>query len=299
MNKKVLVVYYTQSGQLQEIVDRFSAPLIQGGASVETVRIEPQQDFAFPWTSDRFFDAMPESVLGKPMPLNTLSFKEQSYDLVVIAYQPWFLSPSIPTTSLLHDQHFLKLIKDTPVITLIGARNMWLNAQEKMKKSLKDAGANLVGNIALVDKNGNLISAVTILHWMLTGRKDKKYGIFPKPGVSDQDIVAASNHGAVVMEHLVDSSWSTLQQHLVKAKALDVYSDLMFIEQRAGKLFAVWAKLINSTKNRKLVVSLFKYYLLVALFMVAPVVLLINRFTFKPFVGKSIKRKKEYYLGVS
>jgi hypothetical protein len=299
MAKKVLIVYYTQSGQLQDIVDRFSAPLIQAGTSVEKVRILPQQDFSFPWTSDRFFDAMPESVLGKPMPLNTLSFKEQSYDLVVIAYQPWFLSPSIPTTSLLHDASFLKLIKDTPVITLIGARNMWLNAQEKMKKALKDAGANLVGNIALVDKNGNLISAVTILHWMLTGRKDKKYGVFPKPGVSDQDIQAAGNHGAVVMEHLSDGSWSTLQQHLVKTKAVDVYSDLMFIEQRAGKLFAVWAKLINSTKNRKLVVSLFKYYLLVALFMVAPVVLLINSFTFKPFVGKSIKRKKEYYLGVS
>ena len=298
MDKKILIVYYTQSGQLQEIVDRFSAPFIQGGAAVETVRIHPQQDFAFPWTSDRFFDAMPESVLGKPMPLNTLSFKEQSYDLVVIAYQPWFLSPSIPTTSLLHDASFLKLIKDTPVITLIGARNMWLNAQEKMKKSLKDAGANLVGNIALVDKNGNLISAVTILHWMLTGKKDKKYGIFPKPGVSDQDILAANHHGAVVLEHLSNGSWTTLQQHLVQTKAVDVYSDLMFIEQRAGKLFAVWAKLIQSTKNRKLVVTLFKYYLLVALFMVAPVVLLINRFTFKPFAGKSIKRKKEYYLGV-
>lgn len=298
MVKKVLIVYYTQSGQLQEIVDRFAEPMIQGGVSVETVRIHPQQDFAFPWTSDRFFDAMPESVLGKPMLLNPMSFKELSYDLIVIAYQPWFLSPSIPTTSLMHDQSFLALIKNTPVVTLIGARNMWLNAQEKMKKSLKKAGANLVGNVALVDRNGNLISAVTILHWMLTGRKDKKYGIFPKPGVSDQDIQAANHHGAVILEHLYNNSWATLQSHLVNTKAVDVYSDLMFIEQRAGKLFAVWAKLINSTKNRKLVVSLFKYYLLVALFMVAPVVLLINRFTFKPFVGKSIKRKKEYYLGV-
>lgn len=299
MNKKVLIVYYTQSGQLQEIVERFATPLVQAGVTVETVRIHPQQDFAFPWTSDRFFDAMPESVIGKPMPINALSFKEQSYDLIVIAYQPWFLSPSIPTTSLLHDQSFLKLIKNTPVITLIGARNMWLNAQEKMKKSLKEAAAHLVGNIALVDRNSNLISAVTILHWMLTGRKDKKYGVFPNPGVSDQDINAAGNYSAVVSKHLSDASWSTLQQHLVEVKAVEVNSDLMFIEQRAGKLFAVWAKLINSTKKRKLVVSLFKYYLLVALFMVAPVVLLINSFTFKPFVGKSIKRKKEYYLGVS
>lgn len=299
MDKKILIVYYTQSGQLQEIVERFSAPFVQKGCKIETVQVRLKQDFIFPWTSDRFFDAMPESVLGKPSELEALSFKEQSYDLIVIAYQPWFLSPSIPTTSLLHSPSFLNLIKNTPVVTLIGARNMWLNAQEKMKKYLKDAGANLVGNIALVDKNSNLISAVTILHWMLTGRKDRKYGIFPKPGVSDQDIAKANVYGEEVLKHLTDNNWASLQQNLVSIKAVEVDSDLMFIEQRAGKLFAVWAKLINSTKNRKLVVNLFKYYLLIALFIVAPVVLLINRFTFKPFLRKSINRKKEYYLGIS
>ena len=29
--------------------------------------------------------------------------KAVKYDLVILGYQPWFLSPSIPTTSLLED----------------------------------------------------------------------------------------------------------------------------------------------------------------------------------------------------
>lgn len=300
MTKKVLVVYYTQSGQLKEIVENFLAPFAKDAqVEVETVRIYPQQDFAFPWTSDRFFDAMPESVSGKPLVLQPLSFKEQSYDLIVIAYQPWFLSPSIPATSLLHDTVFQKLLANTPVVTLIGARNMWLNAQEKIKKLLLDAKARLVGNIALVDKNGNLVSAVTILHWMLTGRKDKKYGIFPIPGVAADDIKGAQVFGEVVLKHLSQGNFDQLQKELIAVKAVEVDSDLMFIEQRAGRLFSIWSGIISKTKNRKGWLVVFKYYLLVALFIVAPLVLVINNILFRPFVGKSIRRKKEYYLGVN
>lgn len=299
MNKKILVVYYTQSGQLKEIVDRFIAPFEQEGMSVESLRIVPQEDFSFPWTSDRFFDAMPESVSGKAIPLIPLVYREQRYDLIVLAYQPWFLSPSIPVSSLLQDADFQKIVKDTPVLTLIGARNMWLNAQEKIKKLLLASGARLVGNIALVDKNSNLVSAVTILYWMLTGKKDRYLGIFPKPGVADEDIAGAGRWGKIVSSHLSKGAWNTLQKELVEHKAVEVDSDLMFIEQRAGRLFSIWSTVINKRKNRKVWLTVFKYYLLIALFVVAPVVLLVNNLLFRPFVGKSIRRKKEYYLGLN
>ena len=134
MAKKVLVLYYTQSGQLEEIVDQFVSPFIEGGATVEKVNIKPENDFPFPWSGDAFFNAMPESVLGIPLPLMPFSFKELQYDLVVFAYQPWFLSPSIPATSIIKHPQVQKIIANTPVITLIGSRNMWLNAQEKVKK---------------------------------------------------------------------------------------------------------------------------------------------------------------------
>ncbi len=299
MNKKILVVYYTQSGQLKDIVDHFIAPFEQEGVGVECIRIVPQQDFTFPWTSDRFFDAMPESVSGKTIPLNPLSYGEQKYDLVVVAYQPWFLSPSIPISSLLQDPGFQQIVKGTPVLTLIGARNMWLNAQEKIKKLLLSAEARLVGNIALVDRNSNLISAVTILYWMLTGKKDRYLGIFPKPGVADQDIQQAGQFGKIALAHLSKGSWNSLQKELVEHKAVEVDSDLMFIEQRAGRLFFIWSAVINKRKNRKAWLTVFKYYLLIALFVVAPVVLLVNNLLFRPFVGKSIRRKKEYYLGLN
>ena len=139
--KKVLAIYYTQTGQLGEIVDNFTAPFIESGISVEKVRIKPEKDYSFPWTSDRFFNEMPESVLGIPAELASFTLKETSYDLIIFAYQPWFLSPSIPATSILNHPAFKSVLKKTPVVTLIGARNMWLNAQEKVKKMLHESGA--------------------------------------------------------------------------------------------------------------------------------------------------------------
>jgi hypothetical protein len=298
MDKKVLVVYYSQSGQLQEIVTQFAKPFQAAGVQVDLVRYTPKQDFPFPWTSDLFFDAMPESVDAVPLLLNEIHFPEQSYDLVVLAYQPWFLSPSIPTTSLLVLPEFLKRIKGTPVVTLIGSRNMWLNAQDKVRQSLKDAGAVLQGNIALFDRNNNNVSAVTILYWMLTGKKDRYLGVFPKPGVSEVDIVKTSLYGEVVLKHMLANDLETLQKDLVEKKAVEVDSDLMFIEQRAGKLFKIWSAIIKKRKNRAAWLIVFKYYLLIALFVVAPIVLLVNKLLFRPFLGGAIRRKKEHYLGL-
>ena len=140
MNKKVLAVYYTQSGQLKEILDNFTAPFTQAGITVEKVSIQLKNDFPFPWTTPSFFDAMPESVLTIPTEISPFQCRELSYDLVIFAYQPWFLSPSIPANSLLQHPAFKAIIKDTPVITLIGSRNMWASAQEKVKKFFKSFG---------------------------------------------------------------------------------------------------------------------------------------------------------------
>jgi hypothetical protein len=299
MTKKVLVLYYSQSGQLTEVVNSFVIPFLETSVSVEIVRVKPKNDFEFPWTSTHFFDAMPETVLAKPIPLEPFQLKEKNYDLLVFAYQPWYLSLSIPANSILHEPVIKDVLKNTPVITLIAARNMWLSSQEKLKKILKDLGANLVGNIALVDKNSNLISAITILYWMMTGKKDSYLGMFPKPGVSDEDISNTKVFGKTVCDHLMKENWNELQSALINQNAVVVKSNLMFIEERAPRLFSIWANVISKRKNRKAWLVVFKYYLLFALFIVAPVVLTINAVFFRPFFLKSINKKKEYYLGVA
>jgi len=299
MNKKILAIYYTQSGQLEEIIDQFTAPFIESGASVEKLRVKPTVHYPLPWTGKEFFAVMPDSVQGIPASLEPFELKEKTYDLIILGYQAWFLSPSIPVNSILNHECFKKVSANTPVVTITGARNMWISAMERIKKSLKEQGAKLVGNIALVDKHPNIVSFITIFHWMFSGKKDRYLNIFPKPGVSDADIARCRIYGETVKEFLDKGEWNGLQEKLVAQKAVVVKYNLMFIESKARKIFAVWAKIIGAKKKRTAWLVAFKYYLLIALFIAAPIILTVDAIFFKPFLSARIRRQKQYYSGVN
>lgn len=297
---KILVVSYSQSGQLNEIVNRFLKPF--DPSSIEHLTVQPQKLFPFPWTSDVFFDTMPETVLEEPILLADINPQQDKYSLIILAYQPWFLSPSLPISSLLQQEKFRQIISNTPVVTLIGGRNMWLNAQESVKKHIRAAGGILVANIPFMDRTSNLVSAVTILHWMLTGRKDRKWGIFPLPGVSDKDIESATGFGRMVRSALDNRDFNGLQNTILSSGLIEIPTDILFIEQRAKKIFYLWANLIKkkgtTPQKRKKLVGLFKYYLLIALFMGAPVLLFVYNLLIAPFTKSAIEKKKEYFCGL-
>ena len=299
MNKNILAIYYTQSGQMGEIIDSFTSPLVEAGDLVEQVVIKPLEDYNFPWTGSRFFSVMPSCVLSVPTPLEPLEFKQEKYDLIILGYQPWFLSPSIPSNSLLQSDQFKKLLKDTPVVTISAARNMWINAYVRVRNSLKEVGANLVGNVALVDKHPNVLSFVTIFYRMLSGKKERYLNIFPKPGVAEEDIANTTTFGKIVAEHLQDNTLDTLQDDLLKQNAVVINYTLMFTEARAKPIFAAWAKIISKRKNRVPWLVAFKYYLFIALFLGAPVLLTLDAVFLKPFSSKRINAKKLKYLQVN
>jgi hypothetical protein len=219
--------------------------------------------------------------------------------LIILGYQPWFLSPSIPSNSLLILPEFSALLKDTPVVTVSAARNMWLNAYDRIRKSLNEAGAHLVGNIALIDKHPNPVSFITIFYWMLSGKKERYLNIFPKPGVAAEDIKNTKIFGEIVVAHLLSGNWKLLQMELLGQKAVEINYSLLFIEGKAKIIFAAWAKFIAKRKNRTPWLSAFKYYLFIALFLGAPVLLILDAIFIKPFSSKRINTKKQKYLQVT
>ncbi len=299
MSKKALAIYYSQSGQLKDIIDNFCQPLIETGISVEKVEITLQNEHILPWTADGFFSVMPDCVLGVPADINPFVLKETSYDLIILGYQAWFLSPSIPFNSFVHHPSVQQVLKNTPVITITGARNMWVNAYKGVKNILKESGAKLAGNISLVDKNLNLVSIVTIFHWMLHNKKDKYLNIFPKPGVSDEDIANTGIFGRIAIPYIEKNEWGGLQAALMDKNAMDLKYHLIFIESKAGVMFKAWAKIISKKQNKTAWLTAFKYYLLISLFIAAPIVYVIDQLFFKPFLHKYIRKQKESILNLN
>lgn len=299
--KRVLVLYYSQSGQLLEILNQLTLPLQSNPEfSITFCEIEPDPSFSFPWNNHTFFEAFPESVMQipqgvKPLPEHVMQNK---YDLIILGYQVWFLSISIPINSFLFSSDAAQLFQNTPVLTVIGCRNMWVNAQEKMKKRLQELQAHLVGNIVLTDKAPNLISAYTIVKWMFTGKKEKYLGIFPKPGISDQDINNASVFAAPIRQAIQQNNYATLHNQLLSLGAVSIKPFIVTIEKRGALIFNKWAQIIIRKKSsRRRWLRVFNIYLAVAIWGISPVAYLLYLITY-PFTSNNRKKLTNYYQGI-
>jgi hypothetical protein len=299
MGKKVLAIFYSQSGQLAEIVHQLTMPLTDAGATVEVVRIELVPGYPFPWTTERFYSVMPDCVLGVTGKLASFTLKETAYDLIVLGYQAWFLYPSIPVNTLLHDPVFLRVLNNTPVVTITGARNMWLNTFLELKKLIRSSGARLVGNIALVDRHPNHISFFTVLHWLKAGKKDRYLKLFPLPGVSAADIAHTSAYGKTLVPCLLKDEWSGLQEELVRQSAVNTHYSLLLLESIAIPTYEKWARFLVKRKKRKAWLTVFRYYLLFSLFVAAPILLTIDAALIRPFSSKRMKKKRSHYLSLN
>lgn len=275
MKQKILVLYYSQSGQLGEILDNVLAD-IRDEAEIDTAEIKPVKPFPFPWTSYTFFDAMPECVELIKSPVEPISTEilNKKYDLIVLGYQPWFLHPSQPTTSFLKSG-FANILHNKPVVTVIGCRNMWLNGQERVKEMIAANGGKLVGNIVLEDTHPNLVSLLTVIRWAFKGQKEAS-GMLPDAGVQQDDINKASRFGKPILQHLQDNKLDQLQDHLNSIDAVKLKPGLIVLEKRGTKNFRKWAKYIREKggpgdPNRRGRVKLFSRLLITAIFVLTPV----------------------------
>jgi hypothetical protein len=299
--KNVLVIYYSQSGQLESIAQNIAKPFLNSEEIKVTFHeIQLEKPFPFPWDKTSFFDAFPETFLQipaelKPVPEEILNTK---YDLILFHYQVWYLSPSIPINSFLKSDSTKKILNNTPVITISGSRNMWIMAQEKIKVLLQEANAKLVGNVALVDRVGNLISVITIVEWMFSGVKKKYLGIFPLPGVSDKDIQESDTFGEAILSHFNQDTLDELQPKLVAIGGVKISPYLVTVDKTANKIFNKWSNLIyKNQKNRKKLLKLFYVYLFLAIWLISPIVYILHLITY-PIKLKKIKKETQYYQGV-
>lgn len=300
--KEVLVIYYSQTGQLTDILKNIVAPLLDEKVSITYCEIAPKNKFPFPWTETEFYDAFPETFLQIPTPLEAIPTEilQKKYDLMILGYTTWYLSPSIPINSFLKSAEAKALLANTPVVTISASRNMWIMAQEKVKKLLVANHAKLVGNIALADRSPNHISVITIVHWMMGGKKTRFLGIFPKPGVSENDIEAASRFGIPIKNALLKNEYATLQKNLLEVGAIKIDPSLIATDKRGNVVFGKWANHLikKEGKERKKWLVFFKYYLLFAIWVIAPIVFIVFLLTYLPMYRK-IQRDKAYYSSVA
>jgi len=299
--QKILVIYYSQTGQLIRIADVIAAPL-QQQADIVYEEIIPVQPFPFPWSKQEFFDSMPETVQGRPRAIQPLKVDlTDHFDLVILAFQPWFLSPSQPVAAFLQSQEAARLLKGKNVITLIGARNMWLNALETVKKYLYQIGAHLVGNIAMVDTAPNLVSVITIVRWLLKGKKEATR-FLPPAGVQEKDIQAAARFADPIGKALQHGNYQQVHQQLLELDAVTLKPNLVLLENRGIKAFRFWSAYISAkggpgAPERQPRLFMYRTLLLLGIIALSPLTAISSMITLRVKRNK-LQQEVAYFRGV-
>jgi hypothetical protein len=289
---RILVLYYSQTGQLTRAVHSMLRPLADR-PDVEIVwqNLEPVEPFPFPWGFFRFFDTFPECVALDPPPIRPVSFgTDARFDLVVLAYQVWFLSPSLPVTAFLKSAA-ADVLKDTPVITFIACRNMWLSAHEKMKAMLGHIGARHIDNVVLVDQGPPWATFITTPRWVLTGKQNGFWGVFPPAGVSEAEIAAAARFGRALADSLplLQSTKGPLLSGLGAVKVISAYVTGEKIAHRSFRLWGGFLRAIGKPGNplRRLVLVVYIAFLVAMILTVMPVSMVV-RAMLRPLLRKRL-----------
>jgi len=296
--KKVLVLYYSQTGQLKNVLDNFIAKLPDTEIKVDVKSIEPKTPYPFPWPFYTFFDEFPESVYMDGCEIKEIEDLDQDYDLIILGYTVWYMTPSIPITSFMKSEQAKKLFKNKPVVTVIACRDMWVLAQEKMKDLLKNVDARLLDNVALTDQGGEVISLITLPTYMLTGKK-RYFSFLPPAGIKEDDIVAAQRFGERLNEALKADKEKGNEAMLKNLGAAVVNAKLIATEKIATRSFLVWSKLIKLAGakysfGRKIVISIYVVFLIILLLTVVPLNI-ITRKILNLFQKEKLRAMEEYY----
>jgi hypothetical protein len=281
--KRVLLVHFSQTGQLTRAARELVAPLAQA-QDVELVEevLRPRTPYPFPWPFWRFLDTMPESVLLEPPELEPLAVRaDEPFDLVILAYQVWYLAPAGPMTAFLKSAAGRQLVCGRPVVTLIACRNMWLTAQETMQRLVREAGGELQDNVALTDRASALASFITTPRWLLTGRRDAFWGL-PAAGVAEEDMARVGRFGEALLAALRAGRERDATPMLAGLDAAKVDPRLAFSERAGSRAFRVWSRLIRlggppGARTRLPLLALFCAYLVTMIVVVVPPSLLVQR----------------------
>ena len=304
--KRVLVVYFSQSGQLRDIVNSTIAPL-QSAADVEvSVEVlQPVKTFPFPWPFWQFLNTFPETVYedGPDNLPVSISAKDQ-FDLIIIAYQVWFLSPSLPTSAFLSSPKAKAALAGKRVITLIGCRNMWLMAQERMKERLTELGAKLIDNVVLTDSAHSALTFVSTPLWVLTGNRGPFLGgLIPAAGVPQDHIKACDRFGHAIVGRLTGPDADNDSPIFAGLGAVQINERLIASEKVGRRSFRIWGKLLRSvgppeSLPRKFLLGFYLVFLLTVILTIVPITALLKRLI-SSFTQKKIREQRAYFSAPS
>jgi hypothetical protein len=277
--KRILVLYYSQSGDVWRILDTFLRPIrALSGVELTVERLEPIAAYPFPWrTLTRLLSVFPQCHSGGGSGIHPLSIRSgRQFDLVILAYQVWFLAPSLPVQDFFRSES-AAVLNNAAVITMCVCRNMWHSCSETMKAMLKQAGAEHIDNIIVSHQGPPYATFISVPRLLLRGKRDRFLGVFPPADVSDADLSRVERLGGVVAARLRHEQWPR-QSLLTGAGAVHVNTRYIVPELVGWYLYRFGTRCVLLAERlgplgRRLAIYAFAALLVIAILLGVPTIL--------------------------
>jgi hypothetical protein len=295
---RILVIYYSQSGDAARIAGSLAESLRVPGVEVVVERIVPRHAYPFPWRSvRRFFDVLPECMIGPAPDIIPPAFNpDDDFQLVILVYQVWFLCPSLPIQGFLKSDA-ARVLRGTKVMTVSVSRDMWQSASETMKKLLKAAGAIHIDNAAVTHQGPTWATFITAPRFLLFGKAGPFLGWLPPAGVREEDIAGMSRFGKAITDRLGDLRDPSCGPLLAGHQPVRIKQRFLLPELVGWYWFRAWAYGLRFLGRcghwlRSIGIYLFIVFLVVGVVMGIPILILL-RLILAPFISRHLSSYAE------
>ena len=195
---KVLIVYYSFTGQAQRAAEAVAGVTQQAGHVVATLRIDFADDSVrlqrpLTWSQISAWGKLASQGETAPIVLSPSAMAEDTYDLVLLFSNTWSFSPAVPVQSLLKSEVGRRLLNGRPVAIYVICRGFWRRNLAITTSLVQAAGGHVIGGEGFTHPGAWLTSTVQTVRHMMSTSEQRRWGLLPLPafGLSDEALSRA------------------------------------------------------------------------------------------------------------
>ncbi len=196
---RVLLLYYSYTGQSQKVLEAAGEVFRERGYDVTTAPIE----FTDPRYSGRFsrfpmrkvwpefMGMLPAQTLQRTGDIRTPdAVRTGDYDLICIGSPTWWDTVSMPLRTFLTSHEARNLLEDIPFAVFVVCRRKWRKNLAGVRKLAEKKGGRYVDGIHFTYPGGQLPSLLSLTSYLGSGEyKDRYLGVkLPPTNISDEQL---------------------------------------------------------------------------------------------------------------
>ncbi|MGV0636221.1 flavodoxin family protein [Mycolicibacillus trivialis] len=212
-NRRVLLLYYSYTGQSLKVLEAAGEVFVERGYEVVKAPIEfTDRRYGERFTRFPMRHVWPDMLSVFPAQLRQATGEiripqaiyDGEYDLVCIGSPTWWRTVSMPMRSFLKTPDARVLLSGRPFVVFVVCRRYWRENLDGVHRLATRAGGRFVDGIHFAYPGGQLRSMLSLTSYLGTGEYRSRYlGVpIPKTNVSPEQLDSARKFAAVVTERV-------------------------------------------------------------------------------------------------